>query len=95
MGWGDAGRLEGRQGLPLMQLATELSLSRQQLFLKWQDWRMRGQRPRMETRLNEQAVQLEGRGAQELLQLEWGLFCKTGWSLGAELGAGKRWEVMG
>lgn len=69
-------------------------LSRQQLFLKWQDWRMRGQRPRMETRLNEQAVQLEGRGGQELLQLEWGLFCKTGWSLGAELGAGKRWEVM-
>lgn len=49
----------------------------------------------METRLNEQAVQLEGRGAQELLQLEWGLFCKTGCSLAAELGAGKRWEVMG
>lgn len=70
-------------------------LSRQQLFLKWQDWRMRGQRPRMETRLNEQAVQLEGRGGQELLQLEWGLFCKTGCSLAAELGAGKRWEVMG
>lgn len=27
MGWGDAGRLERRQGLLLMQLATELSLS--------------------------------------------------------------------
>lgn len=27
VGWGDAGRLERRQGLLLMQLATELSLS--------------------------------------------------------------------